>query len=249
METLVIEKIASDELQKYRAFRIASIITSYPDENFQDILDEYKDLDKLASFCKTISNEKWEEIEVSLNKLSSKEIELDDLRSEYIDIFDRGRTENSLYETEYGRERAMVKTNELADLSGFYLAFGLDNDSENVIPEMADHVSVELEFYAFLLLKQIYLDEHKIEEGSEIVYEARKNFMRDHLGRFASSIKNRPGVMESDFYLPVFKWISDLVDNECNLLGVKPEKIDWIYGQSEPETIECAVTSCKINNI
>lgn len=249
METLVIEKITSEELQKYRAFRIASIITSYPDENFQNILDEYKDLDKLASFCKTISNEKWEEIEVSLNKLSSKEIELDDLRSEYIDIFDRGRTDNSLYETEYGRERAMVKTNELADLSGFYLAFGLDNDSENVIPEMADHVSVELEFYAFLLLKQIYLDEHKIEEGSEVVYEARKNFMRDHLGRFASSIKNRPGVIESDFYLPVFKWISDLVDNECNLLGVKPEKIDWIYGQSEPETIECAVTSCKINNI
>lgn len=249
METLTIEKIASEELQKYMAFRIASVITSYPDENFESICKEYQELDKSTSFCKKISGEKWEQIEVVLKKLSNKEIEIDDVRSEYIDIFDRGRTENSLYETEYGRERAMVKTNELADLSGFYKAFGLDNDSEEVISEMADHVSVELEFYAFLLLKQIYLDDNKIEEGSEVVLEGRKNFLRDHLGRFASSIQNRPAVIESEIYSPIFKWLSDLVDTECNYLEVKPEKVDWIYGQSEAETVQCAVTSCAISKI
>lgn len=249
METVTTEKMTSEELQKYMAFRIASVITSYPDENFESICNESKDLGKVASFCKNISSEKWEQVEVVLNKLSTKEIEFDDVRSEYIDIFDRGRTENSLYETEYGRERAMVKTNELADLSGFYKAFGLDNDSQDVISEMADHVSVELEFYAFLLLKQIYLDENKIEEGSEVVFEGRKNFMRDHLGRFASSIQNRPAVIESEIYSPVFKWLSDLVDTECEYLDVKPEKVDWIYGQSEPETVQCAVTSCAISKI
>jgi len=63
-------------------------------------------------------------------------------RSEYIDLFDRGQAKASLYETEYGQP--LSKGNKLADLSGFYEAFGFAFSA--VQGEMLDHVAVELEF-------------------------------------------------------------------------------------------------------
>jgi len=139
----------------YFAFKLASLITSYPDENFKDELKAFLKREELISFCEEITEgiDSWKDLHKTLKQIVKGKINLDDIRSDYIDIFDRARSENSLYETEYGRERVMAKTNELADLSGFYQAFGLNSDSEEVVHDMADHVSVELEFYSYLILK------------------------------------------------------------------------------------------------
>lgn len=158
----------------------------------------------------------------------------DDLRSEYIDLFDRGRQANSLYETEYGRSRAMVKGNELVDIAGFYKAFGLQ-----IGPEMVDHIAVELEFYAWLLQKSEYLEKIQDLEGQEIVLDARKKFLKSHLGPFVGAICERPGVINSEFYSQAFGYCRELVHEECARLEVPIEALDWVDGKSEPDIMEC----------
>ncbi len=240
-------KLVMDEVTiagRYDAFNLASLLTTYPDDSFLDELKEFINQKELYKFCSDKTMESWKDLNVLLNDIVKGLINLDDIRSDYINIFDRAKSANSLYETEYGKERVMAKTNELADLAGFYQAFGLKNDSDEVIHEMEDHVSVELEFYAYLYRKQVFLELNKIDEGVEIVLDGRKKFLNEHLGRFVKSISQRPGVTENDFFSKVFNWIDSLVDNECSELGVTPEIVEWISSQVEPEAIDCAIANC-----
>jgi len=161
----------------------------------------------------------------------------DDLRSRFIDLFDRGGQRASLYETEYGRMRGMSKGNDLADISGFYAAFGLNLDPS--AHETPDHVAVELEFYAMLLLKQEYLDVHADAEGADIVLDARRKFLRDHLGSFAPAIAARPDVAADPIYGPVFRWVGDLVTRECAAVGVEPTPLDYFSDAEGREEMKC----------
>lgn len=172
--------------------------------------------------------------QASLLAAYPKENFSDDLRSEYIDLFDRGREAIPLYETEYARARTMVKGSELVDIAGFYKAFGLQ-----IGPEMVDHIAVELEFYGWLLQKSDYLLEIQDTEGHEIVLDARKKFLKSHLGPFAQAICERPGLAKSEFYSAVFSHCRDLVHAECAKLEVPIERLNWVEGAPLPEKMEC----------
>ena len=222
-------------------FVFASLLSGYPTTGFTENVKQLLADDALSvesvkhvpSFLEVRSR--------VVDSLGSDAV-LDDLRSEYIDLFDRGREVNSLYETEYGRERAMVKGTELVDIAAFYRAFGLENGADGTLPEMLDHVSVELEFYALLVLKSQMLQEAGDSEGQEIVLDARKKFLQSHLGRFVGAICLRPGVDSSPFYGAVFRYCRDLVKEECGRLGVVPESQSWISGQAEPPEMACGAT-------
>ncbi len=56
------------------------------------------------------------------------------------------------YETEYTTPDALYKAHQLADIAGFYRAFGLEMSTEN--RERPDHLAAELEFMHFLALKE-----------------------------------------------------------------------------------------------
>lgn len=224
------------------AFVLASIVASYPDDSFIENLRTLLSDNELSIGL-------GDEVQRSLSELSSKladivgdPAQLDNLRSDFIDHFDRGKQVTSLYETEYGRERAMVKGNELADISGFYHAFGFEMGGDEVQPEMLDHVAVELEFYALLLFKSLALAEAKDEEGLEIVLDARRKFLKDHLGRFIGAICDRPGLSDSPFYLTALGYCRDLVLNECQKLEVMLEPVQWLSGQTEPPEMSCGGT-------
>ena len=87
------------------------------------------------------------------------------------------------YETEYCPSTlTFYRTQQLADIAGFYGAFGLEASREE--PERQDHVSVELEFMARLIQKELFAaaaTEVTLREKAPLCREAQKKFFEAHL--------------------------------------------------------------------
>lgn len=214
------------ELQAIR-FALAARLTSYPDADFRPAVEAL-----LATGA--VEQESVEALSAVLHADDP-----DDVRSEYVALFDHGADRTPLYETEYGRMRGMSKGPELADLNGFYRAFGLLAADGAQHHELGDHLGVELEFYSVLLARQARLLELADAEGQEIVEDARRKFLVDHLGRFAPAIVARDTVAQSPFYGPVFTFAAALVQAQCAALGVTPAPLDFHSLESAPPDDAC----------
>lgn len=85
------------------------------------------------------------------------------------------------YETEYCHWKdPTYRAHHMADIAGFYRAFGLETSSDR--PERPDHIALELEFLAFLLEKRcMAIDTEQV----TICEEALTHFVRDHLAWWA----------------------------------------------------------------
>jgi DMSO reductase family type II enzyme chaperone len=124
-------------------------------------------------------------------------IAIDDLKASHLHCF--GHTiskECPPYESEYNQTHIFEKSQSLADIAGFYKAFGL-----NLAPDLndrLDHISVELEFMQFLCLKEAYaVAEHHDQEKLALCRDAQLKFLDEHLGcwafGFVRRLKNRSG--------------------------------------------------------
>jgi len=143
------------------------------------------------------------------------------LRGRYAEIFGhtaRGRV--SAYETEYGQGASLfLASHELADIGAFIAAFGLVLDDTS--HERVDHVRVECELMAFLLLKEAYARESGDAEVVDTTREAQRLFMRDHLGRFAPALGDGLAAQDRDgFYGRLGLVLRRFVESECARLRV-----------------------------
>ena len=93
------------------------------------------------------------------------------------------------YETEYGAGRVFQQTQELADLQGWYAAFGLERRPG--VTERADHLGVECEFAGFLCCKDARALELGDAEQLALARRAYRSFLRDHLARFGVAVARR----------------------------------------------------------
>jgi DMSO reductase family type II enzyme chaperone len=118
------------------------------------------------------------------------------------------------YETEYGNEALFQQPQELADLMGFYHAFGLHlKEGQH---ERPDHVSCECEFLMFLALKAAYALEHDDREMLAETRNAEKLFLRDHLARFFPTFAAKVNREDpSGFYGTLAEFGLRLVMAEC----------------------------------
>jgi nitrate reductase assembly molybdenum cofactor insertion protein NarJ len=215
----------SDLGLRSRQFALASLIAAYPDDELGEILVDLKaDLGGHEGAGPMIA--------------ALGETSLEDLQGTYIDLFDRGKERVSLYETEHGRMRGLSKGNDLADIAGFYLAFGLKLESEKT-HEMLDHVAVELEFYSALLRKHEALLAIGDERGGGIVEDARRKFLTDHLGRFVRVIADQAPVQGDGVYGPAFAWCASLIEDECARLGAIPVPLDFFADDGDREDTSC----------
>lgn len=80
------------------------------------------------------------------------------------------------------------QTERMADIAGFYRAFGVDTREPGFRP---DDICVELEFMGFLCRKQAYAAEHLGAPRVNQVLRAERRFLRDHLGRWAGAVGRR----------------------------------------------------------
>lgn len=134
------------------------------------------------------------------------------IADEYIRVF--GHTlskETSPYELERGGDEVFRKTQELADINAFYTAFGLEMKEK----ERPDHLSVESEFIAFLLLKEaVAVENHLDDDARGVCTDARCNFWKDHyspwiFGFLDSLERYAPQSSYASFAAPVREFLND----------------------------------------
>lgn len=105
--------------------------------------------------------------------------ELNGIEGEYHRLFTTGLV-CSPYESEHDAMKGIRKGQQLADILGFYQAFGFRSSER--LKEFPDHIAVELEFMSLLLLKEVYARLHASQEQVDLCADAEKKFLQDHLG-------------------------------------------------------------------
>lgn len=110
-----------------------------------------------------------------------------DIVNEYVRVFGLvSCRECPPYETEYcPNEDTFYRSQQLADVSGFYRAFGLQVSAG--LRERPDYLPLELEFEAFLLMKARVAEASGGLEQVQVCRAARGAFFRDHLSWWAPS--------------------------------------------------------------
>lgn len=164
----------------------------------------------------------------------------DALTSTFVRLF--GHTARGLVcacEAEYGPDTGFHQPQQLADISGYYLAFGLRPTS--AADTRLDHIACECEFMDFLNRKQaLLLADLDASPGRRDTLaatgQAERTFLRDHLGRFGRAFAARVAGADADGYFGVFaRVLLGLVETECTRLGVGAGPIDLVLSPDTPD--------------
>lgn len=163
-----------------------------------------------------------------------------ELAADYVRLF-LGSGPVALHETAYGdAQRLAGRTVELADVSGFYLAFGVKLAERD--PDLPDHASVELEFLSLLLLKEAYALARGRLASYRIARDAAAAFLRDHLGRWLGALHRRlEEHAPASPYAVLAALAEPLVAHECRRRRVSPVPAE---GPLPPDVMQAETFTC-----
>ncbi len=233
--------VAGCEIQAMRMLLLSKLL-SYPEPTTGEKIAQLATAAELRHAI-GLTSEPLAALGEIVEKLCTTPDALTAFGSDYIDQFDRGMAKASLHETEYGQP--LAKGNKLSDISGFYQAFGFAFRTDQA--EMLDHVAVELEFYALLLLKHAVLLGRDDTQGSEIVLDARQKFFEAHLGSLLCTLAEQPRLREHAIFGPVVAVARVLADEEAAVLGLRTFCMTPMsVAPPESETMECDTGSGRL---
>ena len=89
-------------------------------------------------------------------------------------------------ETSYTAKHLFQVSEQMADVAGFYRAFGVDAQGGR-----PDSLAMELEFAYLLALKEAYAIEHHGPTKVALCRKAERAFLHDHLGRWGGAVAAR----------------------------------------------------------
>ncbi len=142
-------------------------------------------------------------------------------------------------ETEYGPDNGFHQPHQLADIAGYYLAFGLH--PVVATDTRADHIACECEFMDFLSRKEAHLLDRgdasaDTSETLEATRIAARSFLRDHLGRFGRAYAARVAAEDGEGYFGALgRVLLAFVDTECVRVGVDAGPVDLAVRAEEPD--------------
>jgi nitrate reductase assembly molybdenum cofactor insertion protein NarJ len=177
-------------------------------------------------------------------------LQLSDLQAAHRQTF--GLTGSLCYETELGMPNEYRQSQEMADIAGFYRAFGFRVGGAQ--RERPDHLATELEFLYVLSLKEAYAAERGIDEHVEVCVEARRSFLRDHLGQwiglFAQSVARGVGPDRVD---NPYLWLSRLAAAvvHADAFGLGLSLADRRLGEVQPTPLgpDISCETCPANTL
>ncbi len=151
------------------------------------------------------------------------------------------------YELEYCPNRDITyRAHRLADLTGFYRAFGLDRAADS--RDRMDHLGYQAEFMQIVLARRLYAQAKGLgEEPAERCREAERVFFREHLGwwlaGFGTRLEQRAA---SPFYRSLGRLLRAFSAAERAVLGLPPfaELPDVCTDEQEPAGTGFSCGSC-----
>ncbi|MBI3098577.1 MAG: molecular chaperone TorD family protein [Planctomycetes bacterium] len=149
--------------------------------------------------------------------------------------------ENPPYETQYGAAHVFAQSNELADIAGFYRAFGLAAPAT----ERIDHIAVEFEFMSFLAFKEAYALYCEEADRAAQVRGIQVKFMTDHVGRWVPAFAAKFEGRDASLAREVREWVA----SDAAALGAKPvalRDIDLHPAGEADEPFECGGGTCEM---
>lgn len=211
-----------------RAVRLSmgSALVGYPAVDFLDRVDE------LQSLSRRLGVEDEPAFLAAFHEQA-----LDDVRSGYFEAFEH-RGANPLHETSWGQGQGPGRGAVLADVAAFYRAFGLDISQDG--GEMLDHLGVQLEFYAVLLVKEAVLQEQGDLVGVKIVGDARRSFLKDHLAPLTYAAAGNDAAVQDPLWRSVLEWVRDVINGECRAENVTAAALGRFTLEPEGEAMNCA---------
>ena len=146
----------------------------------------------------------------------------DDLGADFMRLFNPSLEANCPpYETEYTGAHVFMRAQQLADVAGFYRAFGLKIASS--FHERPDHIAAELEFMQVLALKEARALARGERANAGICRRAQARFLKEHLGRWLAPYAERLSAVSHNFYARLASLARWLAAWDADRLGVEPE--------------------------
>lgn len=154
------------------------------------------------------------------------------------------------YETEYHRAGdAFFRSQQLADVAGFYRAFGVDPAGHR--PERPDHIALELEFMALLMTKQRLAacdDSGRGVELAGLCADAGRKFFAEHLvwwvPAFATGLRRKA---QGGYYHDLARALAALITWDRMHYGLESPSRVAEPSLIEPSDEQSGCASCPIN--
>lgn len=174
-------------LARSRLYQLFSFALRYPDDDFAALWRRRNYRHGLRQCARLVAEEQGGDgslvaaLEAMFRRLAAAQ--LDQLREEYRRTF--GHTmamDCAAYETRYNSGDIFQQVRILADIAGWYRAFGLAISPQ--VKERLDHISVELEFMYVLTHKEAYALARDAVDKAQLCTETQAGFLREHLGQW-----------------------------------------------------------------
>jgi len=185
--------LSLDRARVYRA--LAQVFRAPNPESIQQARDHY-----LPELCEALERLTGDSNSAEIPDLVARARVLSDIWSDsdaealckgHHDAFDESSGDRSaateMDQLDGPPQLELTRTFEMADVAGFYKAFGVEAFGVEVGPggERVDHITTELEFMNLLAVKEsIALQQEGEGEHAQICRDASRSFLRDHLGRW-----------------------------------------------------------------
>ena len=147
---------------------------------------------------------------------------LAEMETQYIRTFGHTMQQTyPAYEMEYGQGHVFMQSHSMAELAGFYQAFG----AEAASGERLDHIGTELEFMYYLSYKESHALVSDTEEGAKVCRDGQRRFLEKHLGRWAPLFLRRLEHEVEGLYRPLSKVILNWLEMEIRELDANPKPL------------------------
>ena len=152
-----------------------------------------------------LSGEAARRLRAWLEEVASSSLE--DLQHQHTAMF-RPKGGPPPYEVQYRKFKdEFARAQELADIMGFYKAFGVEPRNER-----PDHLCAELEFMHYLVVKEKYARHQEDEENAELCRDAREKFFAEHLGDWVEDFAKEARAQEIDEVAPLYAELVEVLD-------------------------------------